>query len=215
MKRIRIALVLFCCVATGVVYSQQAVAITHYVFPSFVKGIVLQKDGTTNEAMLNYNALSKEIVFETSPNKYLALAEPGKADTVFIDNRKFVPVNNEFYELLTKSAVPLFVQYACSVKEPGADIGYGMSSSNLPSPAVKSLIKRGGAYSLKLPDGFEATLKESYFIFRDGKFQKAGSAKQLVAVLPEKKEQVNAWVKKNNTNFSNRKEMIDLVEHLQ
>jgi len=215
MQRLRISAILFLCWIATIADAQQAVAITHYVFPSFGKGVVLLKDGSRNEAMLNYNALSKEMVFETAPGRYLALASPEKADTVFIQDRKFVPVNNEFYELLTSYAYPLFVQYTCTVREPGANIGYGMSSSNLPSPAVKSLIKRGGAYSLKLPDGFEPAMTEAYWLFKDGKFQKANNAKQLAAAVPEKKEQVSALIKKNNTSFTKRKDITELVQQLQ
>lgn len=215
MKRAGIGALLFCCLHAGVAYGQQAVSLAHYVFPAFTKGAVLKKDGTRTEAMLNYNALSKEIIFETSADKFLALADPEKTDTVLIAERKFVPVNKEFFELLTPVAVPLYVQYTCSVKEPGTDIGYGMSSSNLPSPAVKSLIKSGGAYSLKLPDGFEASMTEGFLVFKDGKFQKANTAKQLAAALPDKKDQISTLVKKNNTSFTKRKDVIDLVQQLQ
>ncbi len=215
MQRVRMILLACCCLTVIMARAQQAVALAHYVFPSFVKGTVWQKDGSKNEAMLNYNALSREMIFETAPGQYLALATPEKTDTVFIQDRKFVPVNREFYELLTPLAIPLFVQYTCSIKEPGTDIGYGMSSSTLPSPAVKSLIKRGGAYSLRLPDGFEAGMLETYWLYTDGKWQKANTAKQLLAAIPEKKDQVNALIKKNHTSFSNRNNIIELIQQLK
>src|ERR1700712_323238 len=107
-------------------YAQQAVALSHYVFPAFSSGKVLQKNGQFSDAVLNYNVLSGEIIFESGPGKYLALANPELADTVFILDRKFIPVGSKFYELLTASAYPLFLEYTCTVKEPGSDIGYGM-----------------------------------------------------------------------------------------
>jgi len=215
MKVVSLYSMLFFCCSFSMAYAQEAIAISHYVFPVFGKGHVLQKNGSNDAALLNYNVLSKEIVFESAPGQYLALANPEKADTVYIGDRKFVPVNNEFYELLTTSAFPLYIQYACTIKEPGADIGYGMSSVNLASPAVKSLIKRGGAYNLKLPDGFEVMSMEVYWVFADGKFQKAGNAKQLATALPGKKDRVNELIKKNNTRFTSRQDMIKLVNALQ
>jgi hypothetical protein len=207
-------MVLLFCFACMHVYAQEAIAVSHYVFPAFSKGKVQQKNGSMDEAMLNYNVLSKEMVFESGPGQYLALANPENTDTVFILDRKFVPVNNEFYELLTNSAYPLFLEYLCTVKEPGADIGYGMTSVTSASPAVKSLIKRGGAYNLKLPDGFEVIPVYVYWIFKDGKYLKANNAKQLVNALPDKKDRVNELIKKNNTNFTKRQDLIDLVKQL-
>jgi hypothetical protein len=144
----------------------------------------------------------------------MALANPENADTVFILDRKFLPVNHEFYELLTSTAYPLFLEYTCTIKEPGNDIGYGMSSVTTASPAVKSLIQSGGAYSLKLPDGFKVMPDSVYWIFKDGKYQKANSAKQLVNALPGKKNKINELIKKNNTSFTKRQNIIDLVKQL-
>jgi len=208
-------IVLLCCMVCMRVHAQEAVALSHYVFPAFSKGKVQQKNGSTDDAMLNYNVLSKEMVFESAPAHYLALANPEKADTVFILDRKFVPVSNEFYELLATSAWPLFVQYNCTIKEPGNDIGYGMSSVTTASPAVKSLIQSGGAYSLKLPDGFQVVVTDVFWIFKDGKFQKVNSIKQLIAAAPDKKEKINELAKKNNSSFTKRQDVIDLIKQLE
>lgn len=197
------------------VYTQDAVQLSHYIFPAFTKGHVNQKGGSVDEAMLNYNVLSKEIIFESSPGKYLALADPTKIDTVFIAARKFVPVNSEFYELLSNTnKIPLFLQYNCTVKEPGNDIGYGMSSVTTASPAVKSLIQSGSAYGLKLPDGFQVTVNNAYWIFNNGKFQKANTARQIISIFPDKKDKINELVKKNNTNFGKPEDIVALVQQL-
>jgi hypothetical protein len=214
MQPVKKYMLLLLCFMGVHAYAQEAVALSHYVFSAFSRGKVQQKNGSIDEAMLNYNALSKEIVFESGPGQYMALANPENADTVFILDRKFVPVNHEFYELLTSTAYPLFLEYTCTIKEPGSDIGYGMSSVTTASPAVKSLIQSGGAYSLKLPDGFQVLLSSMYWIFKDGKYQKANNAKQLVNALPDKKDRVNELIKKNNTNFTKRQDVIDLVKQL-
>lgn len=195
-------------------FAQEAVALSHYVFPTFCKGRVFQKSGSIDEAMLNYNVLSREIIFESSPGQYLALADPEKIDSVLIMGRLFVPVSNEFYELLTRNAYPLYLQYSCTIKEPGNDIGYGMSSVTTSSPAVKSLIKSGGAYTLKLPDGFEVMPVYNYWIREAGKFQKANNAKQLAAAIPGKKEKINELIKKDDTNFSKKEDIVHLVQQL-
>jgi hypothetical protein len=214
MRKVNNRMLLLLCLVYLHIDAQQPAASSHYVFPVFSKGKVLQKNGEVAEAMLNYNVLSGEIIFESSPGQYLALANPEQADTVFILDRKFVPVNSKFYELLTATVYSLFLEYTCTVKDPGSDIGYGIKSASTASNAVKNLIQSGGVYSLKLPDNFEITLNSAYWIFKDGKYQKANSAKQIIAIVPDKKDKVNELIKRNNTDFSRKKDVVDLVQQL-
>ena len=122
-------LLLLCCVVCLRAHAQDAVALSHYVFPVFSKGRVQQKDGGTDEAMLNYNVLSKEMVFEPTPGQYRALAYPEKADTIVILDRKFVPVNHEFYELLG-TAERLGLEYHAIESAPDIEVlrGAGVES---------------------------------------------------------------------------------------
>jgi len=214
MRKIKYRVILLLCLAHLYTNAQQQTASSHYVFPAFGKGTVLQKNGEVVEAMLNYNVLSGEIIFESSPGRYLALANPELADTVFILDRKFVPVNSKFYELLTATVSALFLEYTCTVKDPGTDIGYGIKSTSTASNAVKNLIQSGGVYSLKLPDNFEVTSNTMYWIYKDGKYQKANSAKQIIAIVPDKKDKINELIKRNNADFSRKEDVINLVRQL-
>lgn len=208
----------FLCVFSGCFMraaAQEAVAVQHYVFEHFSKGTVLQKNGSVDEAMLNYNVLSSEIVFESAPGQFMALAFPENVDTVFILGRRFIPVDHEFYELLVAAKYPLLLQFGCTVKEPGQGVGYGMTSVTGASTAVKSLIQNAGAYKLVLPDGFEVVPVYNYFVRKDGRYYKISNARQILALAPGKKEALSEFIKKNNTNFTQRQDMIDLVNQMQ
>lgn len=214
MRKMKYRVILVLCLAHLYTNAQQQTVSSHYVFPAFSKGKVLQKNGEVADASLNYNALTGEIIFESSPGQYLALANPEQADTVFILDRKFVPVNNKFYELLTATVYALFLEYTCTVKDPGTDIGYGIKSTSTASNTVKNLIQSGRVYSLNLPDNFEVTSNTMYWIYKDGKYQKANSAKQIIAIVPDKKDRINELIKRNNTNFSRKEDVINLVRQL-
>ncbi len=60
-------------------HAQKGTVISHYLFPELTAGQVLMKDGTLNAAMLNYNAITEEIVFQQN-GQVLALADPAKPD---------------------------------------------------------------------------------------------------------------------------------------
>jgi len=199
------------------IYAQhlnQGVKLTHYVFDEFTPGTVKMKSGETYSQVLNYNILTNEMIFNND-GKYLAIANPENVDTVSINDKKFIPFNNKFYEVLVNSNMPLLLEFTATVNEPGASTGYGGTSTTTASTSFKTLVSSGGAYDLKLPDGFTVFPGYAYWIKKDGKLEKAGSAKQLIKIFSAKKEMINDLVKKNNTNFSKRGDVAALVKQIE
>ena len=83
-------------------YAQNEVqGITHYLFPEFIQGTILMKAGDTRETLLNYNSLTEEMIFETNGRK-LAIAPRDivRMDTIYINNRKFIPMEDYFIEII-------------------------------------------------------------------------------------------------------------------
>jgi hypothetical protein len=205
-----------CCLCGVFVHAQSTVdTVRHspYILDAFARGKVLLKTGSSSEETLNYNALTGEMIFDAG-GKYLAIGNPAAVDTVIIEARKFIPVNNKFYEWLPGTPDPLFIEYTYTVTEPGTEIGYGMSSSTMAAQGLTSLIKAGGAYKLKLPDGYRVVPGFTYWIYKDNNYQKAGNVQQLSKIYPGKKHLINDWVKKTNTRFSNREEVVTLLRQV-
>ena len=75
---------------------------SHYVFNNFIEGKVLMNDGNIYEKSLNYNKLTREMIFK-SGNDLLAISEADKIDTVFVKNKKFIRLNNLFLEVIYDS----------------------------------------------------------------------------------------------------------------
>ncbi len=201
----------------SVIKAQQpdpSVQLVHYVFNEFTPGIVKMKSGETFNQVLNYNTLTSEMIFDNN-GKYLAIAEPENVDTVFISNRKFIPFDNKFYEVLVNSSMPLLLEYTATISEEGASTGYGNASTTTATTSYKSLVNSGGAYALKLPDGYKVIPKNTFLIMKNGKLEKAGSEKQLSKIFPDKKDMIKDLVKKNNINFSKREDVIELVKQIE
>jgi hypothetical protein len=184
----------------------------HYIFEKFQKGKVLQRSGEVNEVELNYNTLTSEMIFNDG-QKYMALAEPEKIDTVYIAGRVFVPGENKFYEVLAAGAV--LKNYISTLTEQGNNLGYGMNSTTTSVTPLKSLIQGGQAYSLKLPDGYTVVTRHEYLIRKDGALKPANTAKQLSNIFTGEKDAINKWVKEKHTNFSVDADVAALVEALE
>ena len=190
--------------------SGTGVQLSHYIFDQFSKGTVHFKSGSSHEEELNYNSLTSEMIFNDH-GKFLAITNTNEIDTVTIGGRQFVPAVKGFYELLLPGPFPLFMEYTCTIKDPGADIGFGMTSTTTATTQLKSLIQSGGAYELKLPDGFQPVPGHNFLIFRNGKFLPANNVRQLGAALPEKKAWMNQYSKDHHPDLTSKEDLTSLV----
>ncbi|MEO8110356.1 MAG: hypothetical protein ABI594_09995 [Ginsengibacter sp.] len=214
MKKYLSIITIFWSLSLHAQHMQEGVKLVQYVFNEFASGEVKMKSGEISTQLLNYNILTNEMIFDNH-GKYLAIASPENVDTVIINNRKFIPLNNKFYEVLVSSKMPLLLEFTASIKDPGTATGYGGTSNTTASTALQSLISTGGAYDLKLPDGYSVTSGYAYWIMKDRKLEKAGSVKQLIKIFPDKKEMINDFIKKSNTNFSKSDDVAALVKEIE
>ncbi len=185
--------------------------ISHYVLAAFTQGKVLEKNGSSTTAMLNYNTLTREMVF-ASGEKYLAIAEPEKVDTVFIGARTFIPEEKQFYEVLVKGKYPLAVTFSSSLEEEGNNIGYGMTSTTSSSSPLRTMMKNGSAYGLKLPDGYSIKTTTAYWLKVEGKWQRVTGFNQIAKALPEKKALINETVKAKKLEFNDTGDLVTLLQ---
>ena len=97
MKKLH--LIVVCCLLGYGIFAQSnsAKQLTQYLFPDFAEGSVLQKSGTVTKTTLNYNTLTQEMIFKQG-DQFLALDKLHEIDTVFLNNKKFVPAGELFYE---------------------------------------------------------------------------------------------------------------------
>jgi hypothetical protein len=214
MKSVFFIIILFGTDYIHAQHIQPAVRLVHYVFDEFSPGTVKMKSGEIFSQVLNYNILTNEMIFGNEGN-YLAVSQPENVDTICIEGRKFIPLHNKFYEILVSSDMPLLLEFTASISEPGASTGYGGTSGTTASASFKSLVSSGGAYDLKLPDGFSVIPGFAYWIMKDNKLEKAGNEKQITKIFPDKKQMIQDLVKENHTNFSKREDIIKVIEGIE
>ena len=87
--KLLLAFVFFGAMSAAAQSADRRIKLVHYLLDSFTNGKVRLKSGETSEQSLNYNLITKEMIFEKD-GKYLAIADPEQVDTVYIKQRKFV-----------------------------------------------------------------------------------------------------------------------------
>jgi len=193
--------------------NDEPVKLVHYVVDSFTNGRVLLKSGVVTNQVLNYNLITKEMIFDNN-GTYLAIANSENVDTVFLGERKFVPIKNAFYEVLTGGNYPLFMEYTCTIKDEGVSTGFGATNTSAAN-TLKSLENNTGAYKLKLPEGFKVIPVHTYYIRKSGEYVKANNEQQLIKLFPHKKEMIKNLIKNNHTNFSRKEDVTILIHQIQ
>ena len=212
MKRIFSLLILslFVFVANS---QEQKVAVTHYIFPEFTKGVILMKTGLKNEASLNYNSLTEEMIFENKGTK-LALGQLEQIDTVYILKRKFIPLNGKFLELILHSSADLFAEHKCKLVDPGTPAGYGGTSQTAATTTYSKLLSGGQAYDLKLPESIETNPSIVYWLKKDSELTRFLSVNQLSKIFKDKSDEFKKYTKEHRVSLNNQQSLIDLVRFL-
>lgn len=190
--------------------------INHYLFPEFTQGVILIKTGIKDVALLNYNSLTEEMIFENKGKKLaIAKKELGFVDTVFIKDRKFIILNNKFVELIYHSKWDLYVEHKCKVKELGKPSGYGGTSKTTSITSYSPFYSKGRLYELKLPDSYEIKPYTYYWLKKNGELNKFINMRELKKLYKDKKDLFKAYVKKYGVKYDNQESIIQLIEHLE
>jgi hypothetical protein len=213
---LRITVFLF--IASTNLFAQETKSNSPYVFPEFVKATVLQKGGAVVEAQMNYNMVTQKMLF-TKDGANLVLDNYENIDTLYLNNRKFVPARQVFFEKITNTAIPLYVQYkgkamlagATSVANKsnntaiGGIVGVGVKGEKNDPNQIKS-------YNLHLADGYLFVPENEYWLQKGGSFYPTNTLKKIVKLFPGKEGQINDFIKQNNISMSKTDDMIKLIE---
>lgn len=190
---------------------------SHYLFPEFNQGVVLMKDGKRNNALLNYNALTEEMVFEKKGTK-LAIGknEIPLVDTVFISDRKFVTLDNKFVELIYHSKWELYIEHKCRLEEEGTPTGYGGTSQTSAARSISTLSMDGRViYDLKLPDDYKTKPYDFYWLKKNAELHRFINLKELKKIFNDKKDLIKKYSKTHRLKYHDQECVIQLIGFLE
>lgn len=194
----------------------QAKAILHYIFPEFKSGTILMKNGTRNNAMLNFNAATEEMVFDQN-GQILALAETtlNQLDTVFINDRKFVLLNNLFAEVINQNDYKLFIQHKCRIIPPGKPSAFGGTSQLSSTSSYSSWMGNGKVYQLELPDDYKVNPYEVYWLDNGSGWKSFSSIGQIKRFYSKQKALYNTYTKENKVDFKDQGSVTGLIHFME
>src|SRR4051794_11163108 len=98
-----------------------------YLLEQFIPGRVLLKSGASEQAALNYNFRDQSMAFEQN-GQYLTVTNPKEVDTVYISEKKFIPIDGKFYEVISNNTISLLNTYTESTHPLAATTDHNGSS---------------------------------------------------------------------------------------
>jgi hypothetical protein len=180
------------------------------LYEVFISGKVLMKSGRIEEALLNYNTENQSIVFKQN-EQVLTLTDLTSVDTVYIADRKFIPVENSFYEIITgTNPIGLYITYTNKRRPVVASTDHTGTSKQ---PGDKASNNVASAY-LSRPNqlNYTADVLTHYWLKRGNSFYKANNQNQLLKVFPFKDNtSIKSYISENKIDFDKKDDVTRLV----
>ena len=215
MKHFILSLIL--CLSFTLAYSQsEGKEFSAYIFPEFIQGKVLMKTGMSYNALLNYDALTEEMVF-VNKSKKLAIAgdEVELVDTIVISGRKFVTLDHKFVELVYDSAVILFAGYKCKLSSHGKPGAYGDTSQTAAITTASGFYTGTTRYELSSPDLYQVKPYTWYWLMKNGKLSRFINFRQLSSIYRDKDEKLKKYLENNVVIFEEAEDVVLLIRFLE
>jgi hypothetical protein len=183
---------------------------TQFLLPELHSAKISFKDGSSINVRMNYNILSERMIFEKD-GKVLDLINTEKVDTVFLQGKKYIPMEKIFVEVINVSEIPLFIQYKGDLIPPGKPSGYGGTSQTSSIESIATLYGGAQSYNLKLPSDYTVRLTIINWIRLNGKMEKFISERQFLKIFKTREAEIKKFIKTNNTDFNNRNDIVKLL----
>lgn len=183
------------------------------LLPSFTNSLVIMKSGERKRAVLNYNLVDQEMVF-MQRDQFFVLDNPQLIDTIYMANRTFIPISDSrFYELAVRGDVSLLIQHKAYAESLGVPTAYGARSQTTSYNYVKTIYGGNGAINLKFPNEMIINIDTDYWILRGEIMQLFKNKRQFLKLFPDKKKELEQFIRKNKTDFRSYQNVTDLVSY--
>jgi hypothetical protein len=183
-----------------------------YIFPDFSVGVVKMKDKGKVALALNYNVVTEKMVFRQK-NQVFDIVDYSKVDTVYIHERKFVPLNNVFYEVLVNAPVSLFIQHKGKIKPPSRPAAYGGTSELSSSTYVNNLRMGNDVYRLNSDAPVIIEPDPLIWIRKDNEMYAVFNQKSLLKVFSDRKNEIKEFISGNKIDSKNPGHLIRVVNY--
>lgn len=234
MKKLLIVLALLCSL-TATAQTRVAMLLDEYA-----DGFVYLKNNFPVRVPLNYDGGLHNMRY-MQDGQIMELQNVQDVDSVKIGERKFVPINGRFCEVIpapnSDNDTFLLVEWSMSRQHVGYKGVMGnvsqvrghsvnvsvMSNILAGSTTTEGVMQNGNSNQMtsnanngtaQSQDVYKTRYYNVYYLYRDGKTRKFKNKKQLLKLFPDNAEEVEKTLRRHQTDFQHPQTVIDAVLEL-
>lgn len=186
-----------------------AIDLKPFLFGKFIDGMVLMKSGVMENLPLNYNTDNQSIFF-IKDDQYMEVTGLETIDTVYIQQKRFVPVRNAFYEVIANApSATLYISYTNKARPMVATTdhsGTTKQANNQVSNTVSDVY-----VSRNFKGNYTIEISKHFWLEKNNALHKIDNQKQLLKLYPsDEREAIENYITSNAINFNNEMDMIKL-----
>lgn len=190
---------------SGTVFAQEA-GNRVYLFDSFKPATVKMKNGSKASASFNYDGSKREMVYYDK-EQLMVLDGLEQVDTIFIENRKFVPFQQKFREVVPLTEGELQIDWSMKRIFLGKKGAFGQVSHSGTVQNINPGYLTGYLSTQHSNEGsnqvYSTVLKNTYYLVQKSKPRKFNSLKTFMSHFPENQQtQLADFIKNEKVDFN-------------
>jgi hypothetical protein len=184
-----------------------------YAFENFREAKIVMNNGSETSTRVNINLYTGDVLFFTPSNQVLVLAYPLDVKNIVIQNTNWIQIKGSFWEVKsTEGPVNLVAAKKTRIVNTRKEAGYGGTTSTSSVGRMSSFTMNGGQNYTPLPVGEYDFKTDFEFMLANEKTSSFATAKTFKKFFPEKKKQIDEYLKTNEVNFQSEKDLIAFLE---
>lgn len=182
------------------------------LFDDYISGKVLFLNRAQISAPLNYDASNHNMMFKQGTDE-LILTNSKDVDTIFIDQRKFIPAGSIYLEVVDLPHGTVFINWNIRKIDVGIKGAYGAKATG----RVKYLdIRKFSQTEANENPDINIVTKfdlNEYWFQLDGRYKKCKKVKDVFKLFPNKENEINEFLKKHSVAYGHVEDMLALLDY--
>jgi hypothetical protein len=179
-----------------------------YMFSDFAPADIKMKKGNDIALDLNYNTATGKMVFLLKGSFY-DMVNPQSSDTVYLQDRIFVPYDTVFFEVIVKGEIPFYIQYKSDISlrsKPTMSGTTQVSSSNYYTGGSTAEVY----FNQKLPPEFSVKSYTQYWVRINGEMKSYTNERQLLKIFTQNAEQIKSFIRESDLDIQKRADLVKI-----
>lgn len=183
-----------------------------FAFKEYIDAEIHLKNGTFTTTKININLFTNDIFFMNGSNQVMVLGKPADIRKIIIGKDTWIPVDGVFGEIIhTKDTFSLVRVKQTKCNDIRKESGFGGTTSTGSVKSVTSFSQDNTTHVALSVGEYDFETTVSYFISTGSKIANADS-RGFKKIFPDKKKEIDLYLKENKVNFKNEDDMISFLQ---